>query len=448
MSEKERRYLRWLSAVESGTATLAAAAEGMRVSYRQARRLLKKYREEGGDAGLVHGHRGKPSTRQIPEETRSAVLLRYRERYSDFGPTLAAEHLSTSDNLPVNHETLRLWLIAEGLWQKREAKKAHRTWRQRKAQFGEMLQIDGSIHDWFEGRGKRCFLMSAVDDATGRCHLRFAEQETTWAAIDLLEGWISRYGCPQSVYVDRKSVYISDREQTPDEELLGKPALTQFGNVCYKLDIRVIAAHSPQAKGRVERKHGVCQDRLIKEMRLAGVSSIEAANAFLETWTSKLNDKFEKLPREEADAHRSFPESLTRHRVFCLEETRTVSKDWTVRCDNAWYQVLKDKNLPVAGEKVTVQTARDGQVTIVGKRGLLLIRKLEKAPEKPKPINTAQPAQNREPRKPAQDHPWRTYEIKPGVTAPGSPILRTHARPSEITAMVDQYLPVPNYASP
>lgn len=440
MSDKERRYLRWLSDVVSGKTSLAAAAEGMGVSYRQARRLLKSYRAEG-DSGLVHGLRGKASTRKAPEETKAATLARYRERYSDFGPTLAAEHLSANDNLPTNHETLRLWLMEAGLWKARASKKVHRSWRKRRARFGQMLQIDGSIHLWFEDRGPQCFLMSAVDDATGRCHLLFTEQETTWAALNLLDGWTARYGCPQSVYVDRKSVYISDRDQTPDEQLADKPALTQFGNACHKLGIRVIAAHSPQAKGRVERKHAVCQDRLIKEMRLAGVSSIESANAFLAGWIDPFNEKFSVVASEEEEGHRPFPEGVNRQSVFCLEETRSVGKDWTVRHDNVWYQILKDKNLPLAGDKVTVQTARDGQVSIIGRHGLLTILRLDKAPVKTV-VNRAATVP-RVPHKPAPDHPWRGEARGEAV---GDAVMRRgtpRATPREIAALAEQYLGTP-----
>lgn len=436
MSEKERKYLRWLGDVVSGTSTLSAAADGMGVSYRQARRLLKSYREKG-DSGLVHGLRGKASTHKTADAVKAAALSRYRERYADFGPTLAAEHLSADDQLSISHETLRLWLIEAGLWQVRVSKRQHRTWRKRKPRFGEMLQIDGSVHDWFEGRGPKCFLMSAVDDATGICHLLFSEQETTWAALDLLAGWTALYGCPQSVYVDRKSVYVTEREQTKEEQLAGKPALTQFGTACHKMDVRVIAAHSPQAKGRVERKHAVCQDRLIKEMRLASVSSLEAANTFLTNWIGPFNEKFGVSPHETEDGHRPFPPERERKSVFCLEDTRTVGQDFTVRYDSVWYQILRQTGLPSAGDKVTVQVQRDGQVAIWGKHGALTLRRLEKAPEKPARAVTTE---LRQPHKPAADHPWRG---KPEGSAQTTKSLGPTPKVKEVTAFAEQYLGTP-----
>lgn len=431
MSDKERRYLVCLTEVRAGKLSLAQAAINMAVSYRQASRLWKRFLEND-DAGLVHQLRGRPSTHQTPPDAKAAVLARYQERYADFGPTLAAEHLTEKDGLPVHRETLRLWLIEAGLRKTRTPRKEHRTWRAPKARFGQMLQIDGSIHDWFEGRGAPCFLMSAVDDATGRCHLLFSEQETTWAALDLLRGWVERYGCPQSVYVDRKNVYVTEREQTREEQLAGTPALTKFGNVCHKLGIAVITAHSPQAKGRVERKHAVCQDRLIKEMRLAGINSIDAANAFLSSWIDPFNEKFARAAREEGDAHRAVAVTTGGFSLFCLEETRTVARDYTVRLDNVWYQIRKQSEMPSPGDKVLVLTDRDGVVQVVRLSGKtrvpLLVDRLAEAPLKPAVVKAV--VSPRIPHKPSPDHPWR--RSTPTGVAP---------RAAEITAVAASYLP-------
>jgi len=403
MSLKERQKLVALRRVIDGQASLADAARQLDISYRQAARLVKRLRSEG-DAGLIHKSRGKQSTHRTDATRKEDILDLYRTRYKDFGPTLAAEMMTRRDNRPVNHETLRLWLIEAGLWQPRKRRGRHHTWRKRKASFGELVQMDGSVHAWFEDRAESCFLMSMVDDATGMTELLFTKEETTEAAMSVLENWVRRYGIPCALYVDRKTVYVTDREPTVEEQLAGVGALTQFGRACQKLGIRIVEAHSPQAKGRVERKHAVCQDRLIKEMRLDNVSDRAAGNAYLPSWTQKINAQFAITPASGADLHAPVPADLDLRTVFCTEQTRTLGQDGCVRCANRWYLVT-DPHRPRPKSKVSVQTWRDGTVHLWYKGRELAARELLERPE-PEP-KAPSPPKERVAHIPAADHYWR-----------------------------------------
>ena len=242
-----------------------------------------------GDKGLIHRNRGRPSNRRKAPEVKEMALALYREQYWDFGPTLAAEKLVERDGYEVNHETLRRWLLAAGLWKRQRNRPKHRQWRERKAHFGELVQMDGSHHRWFSGQEDKDCLMDMVDDATGRTLALMSEEETTVAAMRVLWAWVEKYGIPKALYVDWKNVYVTQREPTLEEQLSGELPLTQFGRACKKLGIEILPANSPQAKGRVERKHGVYQDRWVKELRLAGIRDIEGANQSLLGFTESLN---------------------------------------------------------------------------------------------------------------------------------------------------------------
>jgi len=283
MSRKERERLVILAGVKAQAVTLVAAADLLGVCYRQAKRIWRRYRSEG-DAGLVHRLRGKPGGRRKPDVLRQRVLARCAEpRYADFGPTLLSEHLARA-GLAVDHNTLRRWLLAEGKWAVRRRRQKHRQWRERKPCFGAMVQLDGSHHDWLEGRRGPCVLMVMVDDATNRVWARFFEAETTRASYDVLERWVRQHGLPASLYVDRDSIYRCEGTPSVAEQLAGKAApQTQFERAMERLGVKLILANSPQAKGRVERMNGVLQDRLVKELRLAGINDLEGANRFLET---------------------------------------------------------------------------------------------------------------------------------------------------------------------
>ena len=290
MSAKELRRSEVLSRVKRGELKLSEAAELLEISYRQVKRLKKRY-GEGGTKALVHGNVGRTSNR-ADHERRQQVLELVREHYSGepherFGPTLASEHLAADHGLEVPRETLRRWMLAAGLWSRRRKRKPHRTRRQRKAHFGELIQLDGSHHNWLAGRGPQACLMNFVDDATGFALCRFSDEETTWAAADLLEAWVRQHGVPKALYCDWKNVY--QRKPTSREALEGIEPETQFGRMCAQLGITILAAGSPQAKGRVERHHGTRprspdqEDAAARDRRLRGSDTVISTRS---TWPS------------------------------------------------------------------------------------------------------------------------------------------------------------------
>ena len=414
MSAKERRKKVEFEGVGEGRMTIVDVSEKLDLSYRHCRRSYKRFREQG-DAGLVHRSRGRRSNRAKPQEFKDAVLERYRERYEGFGPTLAAEKLE-EDGYKVHHETLRRWLIADGQWQRQRKRAKHRQRRERRAHFGELVQIDGSHHEWF-GQEKGFFcLMDMVDDATGESLALMAEKETTELAMGALWLWCERYGIPKALYADRKNVYVTKREPTMEEQLAGQEPMTQFGKACQKLGIRIIPARSPQAKGRVERKHGVYQDRFVKELRLRRITTIQEANGLLQDgFVDKLNHKFARRPRNETDFHRPVPQELKLAEIFCFEKTAAVANDWTLCCQKRYYQILKhNAPMPRPRQKVTVRRLLDGTIQLLYRDNKLRFKQIA-APDAPlrysKPAAPRPPAPKKK-HKPAPDHPWRRARRK------------------------------------
>jgi len=404
MSRKERTRLGVMQQVKVRQLTLVAAGDVLRLGYRQVKRIWRRYQDDG-DAGLVHRGRGRLSNRARPDKFRQKVLARYAQRYPDFGPTLAAEHLS-QEGLPVDHETLRRWLLVKGRWTLKRRRQKHRQWRERKACFGELVQMDGSHHDWFEGRRGRAVVMVMIDDATNRTYARFSEQETTLAAFDVFEGYVRRYGMPQGLYVDRDSIYRTDREPTVEEQLSGEAPLTQFGRVMKGLGVGLDLANSPQAKGRVERRNGLLQDRLVKELRLAGINDLEAANRFLEEqFLPQLNRRFWVKPAQEADVHRGSPRDLAE--LLSWEQERVVQRDWTVTWNGRWFQIgAGHESLCLAGKTVTVRQLRSGSVQLLKGTQKLGWREL---PGRPKRSSEPKPVKVRLQPKPQARHPWRQF---------------------------------------
>lgn len=410
MSRKERLKLMVMEAVESGRETLGGAAERLGLSYRQVRRVWRRYRESGAK-GLVHRSRGRPSNRRRGEGERARIVAAYRERLQGYGPTLASEKLARWGHA-VDAETLRRWLLAEGVWQRRRRRGPHRRWREPRRHFGELVQMDGSHHDWFCS-GELCCLMNMVDDATGLSLARLEEQETTDAAMRLLWSWILRYGVPAALYVDRKTVYVTEREATAEEVLAGEEPLTAFGRACHRLGIRIITAHSAAAKGRVERKHGVYQDRLVKELALRGITTIAAANTLLEDgFVDELNARFAREPLEPQDVHRPVPDGVELAEVFVFEVTRTVGNDWTIRYENRWYQLTGPREkMPRPRAKVTLQRRLDGSQHIFYRGAALTFHEVSAA-ERVKPaakanVATTDTPPTRETKRPSPRHPWR-----------------------------------------
>jgi len=411
MSKRELERVGVLARVRSKQLLLVDAGRLMRVSYRQAKRLWKRYRDEGA-AGLKHRGAGRPSNRAHEQDFRRKVLQLIREKYGGaegerFGPTLAAEHLASEDGLPVAAETLRQWMLAAGLWSRERRRRPHRRRRERKEHFGELVQMDGSFHAWLEERGPEGCLIDMVDDATNTTWAQLGEQETIWAAADALRAWIERYGVPLALYVDWKNLY--KRAATAQERLRGEQPITQFGRMCAKLGIELIAASSPQAKGRVERVHGTHQDRLVKKLRRKEISRHEAANVYLEReYLPEHNRRFARVAARPEDYHRRAPRAAELDRIFRLENERMVSDDWVVRCDNRFFQLQRHgRHYPPTQGKVLVGEGRHGQITIEY-RGRALSWQEIPAPAKPRlPQVAPKTVQSQRKQIPSSHHPWR-----------------------------------------
>lgn len=376
MSKKERLHLTMIKMVAQGRVKLKKAADHCQLSYRQAKRLYRRYKVEG-DAGLVHQARGRKSNRRHPH--RDVIIALYKDKYKGFGPTLAAEKLAEEDNLFVNHDTLRGWLLKENLWHRQRKRSPYRQRRERRAQFGELVQIDGSIHDWL-GNGELNCLLNMVDDATGKTLSYLASGETTRCVFLTLKRWIELYGIPLAVYVDLKNVYVSPKN------------ISHFKIACNKLGIRIIKAYSPQAKGRVERNHAVYQDRFVKELRLKNINTIDGANAVLTNgFIDKLNKKFEKVAQNPISAHLPLNNNDL-SKVLCWEYERQVQNDWTISFQNKCYQIKKlygDTVHPKA--KVCIRRHLDNAISIWYKNKKLTYIVLENIPNKTsslRPIKT------------------------------------------------------------
>lgn len=403
LSLKELRRLQVVQEVVKRRITQVAAAAIIGLSERQICRLAKAVRKEG-EHGIVHKSRGKPSNRKISKEVRNNALRLYREKYHDFGPTLASEKLKEEDGIRISEETLRKWLIKEGLWKQKRKKKAHRQWRERKECFGEMVQMDGSHHDWLEGRGPKLVLMAYIDDATSKVFARFYYYEGTMPAMDSFRLYTEENGLPQSLYADKHSTYKSQRKLTIEEELEGvEEPLSQFERALDELGVEIIHAHSPQAKGRIERLFATFQDRVIKEMRLKGIKTKEEANEFLKEYLPEYNKRFSKQPANETDVHVRPLKEMNLNNYLCMKTERTMRKDNTISHESKLYQIEERVNT----RKVVVEEHIDGTLRITSKGLLLRYKEIEERPKKEEKEKTLKPHKRYIPPK---DHPWRRYQ--------------------------------------
>lgn len=423
MSGKERIRLEALSRVKRGELSVVAAAALMGLSVRQARRAWKRF-VASGDAGLVHALRGRASNHRLSQPTRDRIVKRHQERYADFGPTMACEKLA-AEGLALSPNTLTALLKGRGLWERRRRRGRHRKRRERRACLGSMVQMDGSHHDWFEARGPRCVLMVLVDDATSTTYARFYPAETTEAAFDVFGRWVKRRGVPRSVYVDRHGIYR-------DEDHPEKP--TQFGRAMKELSVELIRAHSPQAKGRVERMNGTLQDRLVKEMRLRNIRSIEQGNAFLESrFLGELNNRYAVKATRGQDLHRPVDPGLVLEEVLCVAEGRVVGLDWCVRWRNRWLQIdACHAGLNLAGRKVAVKQRGDGLLLVLRGGQRLTFTELRAGPVK---ARQRKAVVNNRRYKPAATHPWNRgvadrAAAPRGTLAPATPARGSHAETS------------------
>lgn len=409
MSVKELRRVHVLRQTMEKQLTQVTAGTLLGLTPRHIRRLLARVKQ-AGDQGLAHRGRGKPSNRRIPEKVKAKALKRCEKPYGDFGPTLAAEKLTERQGITVSAETVRGWLLATGVTHFQRRKRPHRSWRERKAHVGALLQLDGSQHDWFEGRGPRCVLMAYLDDASSRVYARFYEYEGTIPAMDSFMRYVQRYGIPLAIYADTHTTDQSPAPPTVEEQLAGVTPTSQCGRALRELGVELIPAHSPQAKGRVERRFQTVQDRVIKEMRLADVSTLEAANRFLEDYLPISNQRFSVQPAQPADLHRPRPASRELDRSLCIKTTRGLRRDWTVAHHRHLYQVQTN----VRATHVQVEERVDGTMRMTHHGRPLDFHAITARPVKAAAVKPVPRA--RQPVTPRPDHPWRT-RLRPERTS-------------------------------
>lgn len=416
MTQREIDRVKVLHQAIQKRITQKKAGELLALSREWVNRLCQRVKQNG-DRAVIHGLRGKPSNHQLPAGLADKAISKIKKKYIGFGPTLAMEKLQELDKIKLSVETIRRRMISAHLWEDKERKAVHREWRERKDCFGEMAQMDGSDHDWFEGRGAKCILLASIDDSTNRIFLRFTEHEDTRNLMLFSREYLKKFGRPRAFYVDKDSIYITNRQPSLEEELQGrKYALTQFTRAAeVDLGIKVINAGSPQAKGRVERLFQTLQDRLVKELRLAGVSTIQAANSFLDrTYLAKHNGKFSIEPKNKTDMHRPVGKSEAElDAIFSFQETRVLCNDYTIHWKNRIFQV--EKHQPyflLPRTKVTVEERLNGLVKIKYKEKYLKMHEIEpqriRLPQSapPLPVKLDKPQPQR-PSIPPKNHPWR-----------------------------------------
>ena len=411
MSVKELHRVSIINKVADKELTQVKAAEVLGLSTRQVRRLSKRVIAEG-ERGLIHRSRGQPSGRRLSESVKKRVLKLYREKYFDFGPTFANEKLFELDGIKLSAQTLRNWLVEAGIWQKRRKVRKHRQWRQRKEHAGEMVQLDGSHHNWLEDRGPKLAFMGYVDDATSKVFARFYDYEGTLPAMDGFKGYVECYGIPQSAYVDRHSTYKSMAKLTIEDELNNKRPLSQFERALGELGVKVIHANSPQAKGRIERNFRTFQDRLVKEMRLRGIKTKAEANQFLKEYLPIYNNKFGVKAVKKADLHMPVPDGLDLDDILCIKTRRTVRNDHTITHEKKLYQLLDS----TTAKRIMVEERTDGSMLIKHNGNSLRFNEILSRPIKPKPVKP----EMLKPRKqtiPPKNHPWRNFNYqKPDIS--------------------------------
>lgn len=418
MSKNEITRLEVMQRLKDKRLTQKEAARLLGLSTRQIKRLWRAYRKHGAQ-GLVSRRRGKASNNRLDAGVVQQALDLIQEKYADFGPTLAHEKLSEVHHLTLSRESVRRIMIEEGIWKAKRAKRpSTHPMRERRACFGELVQIDGSEHAWFEERGPKCTLLVYIDDATGQLgELWFVPTETFWGYCEATRHYVGRYGKPLAFYSDKHGIFRVNQARP-----LGTTSgLTQFGRAMQALDIQIICANTPQAKGRIERVNQTLQDRLVKELRLRGISDIEAGNAFLPEFREDFNRRFAVVPRSSHDAHRPLRETDNLDLILTHQETRTLSKNLTVQFYHRIYQIQSNRpDYALRNAQVTVCENAQGEVTILYQNKPLAYTLYHQAPRQAEVADAKTlDHQIKLPKPPAPDHPWRRY----GHHLNGKPIL-------------------------
>lgn len=426
MSNREITRLEAMQRIQDKRLTQKEAARMLELSVRQIKRLYRAYKAQGA-RGLVSQRRGQPSNNRLdPEIQQKAIDLIY-EHYWDFGPTLVHEKLTEKHDLRISRESVRAIMIAEGIWKPKRAKQpSTHPMRERRACFGELVQIDGSDHDWFEGRGPKCTLLVYIDDATGQLlELWFVPKETFFAYCEASRHYFERYGKPVAFYSDKHGIF---RVNQPRHSA-STSGLTQFGRAMQELDIQIICANTPQAKGRIERANQTLQDRLVKELRLQGISDIDRANAYLPEFREDFNRRFAVQPHSNHDAHRPLLPTENLALILTHQETRTLSKNLTVQANQIIYQIQSDRpGYALRNAQVTVCENAQGEIAILYQNKPLAYTIFHKPTRQAEVVDTKTlDRQIKTPKPPAPDHPWRTY----GHHLNGKPIQETPPQASD-----------------
>lgn len=403
-TQEELRKLHIVRKTVEKSITQQTAADVLDLTDRQIRRIAARIRLEG-DKGVMHRLRGSSSNRRLA--CKDKALRLFKTKYPDFGPTLASEKLFERDKIKVNDETLRLWLINEGIAYKKRKKRPHRQWRERRHYFGEMIQMDGSEHDWLEGRGPKLIFMGYIDDATGTPFGRFYEYEGTIPAMDSFKHYIEKYGIPNSIYIDKHAAYKSKKKPSIEDELSNKDPLTQFARAMKELGVEISYANSPQAKGRIERLFNTFQDRLIKELRLEKAKTIDEANKVTERFLPKYAKRFSVKASMEGDIHRPIPKGIDLNKILCIKKEHALRKDFTVAHDKKLYQIEDN----IRAKKVMVEERIDGSMIITYKDKTLKFKEITARPKKTEPIKKCE-FKLRKVFLPPKEHPWRKFKIR------------------------------------
>lgn len=410
VSQRDLDRLRVIREVLSKRLKQKQAAKQLGISTRQVRKLCRRVQQQGS-RGIVHRLRGRRSNHQLGQGLLEKALQLVEVRYGDFGPTLANEKLHQVHGIRLSTSTLRKGMMQAGIWRSRRQRVRHRSWRERRACLGELVQLDGSMHRWFEERAPSCVFIAYIDDATSQTlYGEFVTSEDTLTLLRTTRSYLQRQGRPVSFYVDQDSIFKINRQATVEEQLRDCQPMTQFSRAMEELGIQLIAAHSPQAKGRVERLFGTLQDRLVKELRLGRISTLEEANRFL--WDQFLpahNARFGVEPRNPNNAHRPLRAGQSLERILCLRSARTVMNDFTIRFQNRWFQLIDQQPIRVSPkDKVEVETRLDGSTHLRLKGRYLNFQLLAHRPavvpvsSKPRGVSRGQKRY-----KPAATHPWR-----------------------------------------
>lgn len=406
MTQQELKRLHIIRKAIDKEITQDEAAGIIGVSLRQVQRIVRIVKLEG-NKGVIHKSRGRFSNRAFSDKVKEKILKLCRKRYYEFGPTLASEKLFERDKIKLSDETLRLWFIKEQVIYRSRRKRPHRQWRLRKACIGEMVQMDGSNHDWFEGRGEPCVLMGYIDDASGVPFAEFYPYEGTLPAMSSFKHYVEEHGIPASLYLDKHSTYKINKKRSIEDDLNDTDPLSQFARGVKELGTHIIYADSPQAKGRIERFFGTFQDRVIKEMRLAGVKTMDEGNKFLKWYLPVYSKRFGVKPAKDVNLHRPLPKGIDLNTVLCKKTERVLRNDFTVAHEKKLYQIENN----IRAQKVVVEERIDGSMLIRHKNMALKFKEITIRPEKiiqPKPHVFFSRAHT-----PAENHPWRVKCINP-----------------------------------